>query len=212
MPVKRLEVRTLRLSEIKGWAKNPRRIGADARAGLRASLEEFGCVQPIVVNRIRGRWEIVGGHQRHRELLEIGAVAAPCVVVRLPEKKAQALALALNNRAIEGEFTEGVAEVLKGLKLELPELAGALRLDGIELPCLEGPAEGGAGEIPVTPELLEEHNYVVLYFANALDWHVAQEVFALKTVKTPDSRPGYMRKGIGRVIAGGPVVRRLARV
>jgi hypothetical protein len=80
--VKKLEVRTLRLSELRGWAKNPRKIGADARAGLRASLQEFGCVQPIVVNRIRGRWEIVGGHQRHRELLEIGATAAACVVVR----------------------------------------------------------------------------------------------------------------------------------
>ena len=209
--MKKLEVRTLRLSELRGWAKNPRKIGPDARAGLRASLEEFGCVQPIVVNRIRGRWEIVGGHQRHRELLEIGAAAAPCVVVRLPEKKAQALALALNNRAIAGEFTDGVAEILKGLKVELPDLSGALRLDGIELPSLEGPAEGGAGEIPVTPELLEEHNYLVFYFDNALDWQVACERFGVRTVKTADSRPGYMRKGVGRVLPGKVLVREGAR-
>jgi hypothetical protein len=129
------------LSELRGWAKNPRKMRAAPRAGLRASLEEFGCVQPIVANRIRGRWEIVSGHQRHRELLEIGWTAAPCVTVRLSAKKAAALALTLNNHAIEGEFTDGVAEILKGLRVELPDLSASLRLDGIELPGIAAPAE-----------------------------------------------------------------------
>lgn len=208
----KLEVRTLRLSGLKGWAKNPRRIGADAKAGLRTSLSEFGYVQPIVVNRIRGCWQIVSGHQRHRELLDAGAKDAACVVVRLPEKKADALALALNNKAIEGEFTDGVADVLAVLKVELPDLSAALRLDDIELPGLKKPEASASAEVKVTPELLEEHNYVVLYFNNSLDWQVAQEVLDLKPVKTRDSRPGYMRKGVGRVVAGGPVVRRLTRV
>jgi hypothetical protein len=206
------EVRTLKLAELKGWEKNPREIKPAARAGLRASIEEFGCVQPIVVNRIRGRWEIVSGHQRHRELVDLGVSTAPCVVVSLPAKRAAALALALNNRAIEGEFTDGVAEILADLKVELPDLSASLRLEGIELPGLKAPEKGETGEVVVTAELLEEHNYVVLYFDNSLDWQVAQEVLELKQVKTRDSRPGYMRKGVGRVIKGGPVVRRLTRV
>lgn len=44
---------------------NPREpMGEKDRADLRASLERFGCVEPLVVNTFPGRENVlVGGHQ-----------------------------------------------------------------------------------------------------------------------------------------------------
>ena len=58
-------------------------------------------------------------------------------------------------------------------------------------------------------ELHEAHNYVVLYFDNELDWNRAREVLGIRTVDALTSRPGFERKGVGRVIRGAPVIARM---
>jgi hypothetical protein len=58
------------------------------------------------------------------------------------------------------------------------------------------------GEIEFSEELLLEHNYIVLYFDNAMDWEVAQEVYGLQQVKSKDSSDKTKKIGIGRVING----------
>jgi len=58
------------------------------------------------------------------------------------------------------------------------------------------------GEIEFSEELLLEHNYIVLYFDNAMDWEVAQEVYGLNKVKSKTSAEGTQKIGIGRVING----------
>ncbi len=56
---------------------------------------------------------------------------------------------------------------------------------------------------------MEAHNYVVLYFENEIDWQTAQEVFQIRSVKAWDSRPGYERIGVGRIVKGAPFLQRL---
>jgi len=56
---------------------------------------------------------------------------------------------------------------------------------------------------------LEEHNYIVLYFTNEIDWLQAKTLFGLKTVKALDSKKGFEKMGIGRVLNGAEAIERI---
>ena len=64
------------------------------------------------------------------------------------------------------------------------------------------------GEVPFAEVLREEHNYIVLYFDNEVDWLQAESLFVLETVKALSTRTdgklteSQVRKGVGRVIRG----------
>jgi hypothetical protein len=55
-------------------------------------------------------------------------------------------------------------------------------------------------EIEFTEELLEEHNYLVLFCDNSVDWLQVESFFDIKPVKCLNSKPGFERRGVGRVI------------
>lgn len=58
-------------------------------------------------------------------------------------------------------------------------------------------------------ELLEKHNYVVLYFDNNADRLLAFLLFDIHTVRDSCARPGYERRGVGRVIRGADAINRI---
>lgn len=58
------------------------------------------------------------------------------------------------------------------------------------------------GEVEFSDEILLEHNYIVLYFDNPMDWEVAKEVYGLKNVKSKESSIGSQKIGLGRVLNG----------
>jgi hypothetical protein len=64
-------------------------------------------------------------------------------------------------------------------------------------------------EIKFTEELGEENNYLVLFFDDSVDWLQAQSLFGLETVDALDSREGYRRRGVGRVINGTEFMNKL---
>lgn len=70
------------------------------------------------------------------------------------------------------------------------------------------PDEEIEGEVKFTEVLREEHNYIVLYFDNEVDWLQAQSLFNLETVKALSTRKdgkitkGNDKRGIGRVLNG----------
>jgi hypothetical protein len=64
-------------------------------------------------------------------------------------------------------------------------------------------------KIEFTEELHEASNYIVLYFNNDIDWLQALTLFELKTVKALDSREGFEKKGIGRVVSGPEALNKL---
>ena len=66
------------------------------------------------------------------------------------------------------------------------------------------------GDVPFTEELLEEHNYIVLYFDNEMDWQQAVTVFGIGQVKLNDKgKFKSERKGVGRVLNGAEAINRL---
>ena len=93
-----------KISDIKAAEYNPRKRlqpeDPEYQKILR-SINEFGYVDPIIINR---DGTIIGGHQRHTVLTDIGYTEIDVVVVDLDKQKEKALNIALNK--ISGEWDE----------------------------------------------------------------------------------------------------------
>ena len=171
--------------------------------------------------------KIIDGHQRLfvlKHLVENEGYLFPhdvpvCDIEAKDEKEAKELVLIA--RSEYGDTTdEGLFEFLEVNKLSFDDLKVNLELPGIEFDDFEknffkenpgdahGPVEQGP-ELDFTEELMESHNYLILYFDNEIDWQTAQEKFKIKTVKTRDSTDTYLLKGKGRVIKGVDIMERL---
>lgn len=72
-------------------------------------------------------------------------------------------------------------------------------------------------EIQFTEILGEEHNYIILYFDNEVDWLQAETLFDLKQVQCPSTRKdgkitnSMKRVGVGRVLKGKEALERLRK-
>lgn len=123
-PISHLEVRTVPVADLTPADYNPRKPLKPADAAyrkLRASLEEFGLVEPLIWNELTGR--VVGGHLRLRILKELGVAEVPVSVVRLSEPRERALNVVLNNSEAQGRYDAAkLASLLEELQ-DLPELA-----------------------------------------------------------------------------------------
>ncbi len=92
-----MDIRKLKLKEIKLVNYNPRKRlekTDEAYKRIKASIEEFGYVDPIIVN-IRNM-HLVGGEQRYGVLSDLKYEEADCVCVELEDKQEKRLNLALN--------------------------------------------------------------------------------------------------------------------
>jgi len=152
---------------------------------------------------------LVGGHQRLTVIRDLAWSEVTVTVVDLGEDQELALLVGLNKHGGEWD-TDSLGEVLERIAKSTVDVE-VTGFDSAELDKLIAESRFDDPEMEFTSELLEEHNYVVLYFDNTVDWQAAKEVFGLKTVKALDSRKGYERKGIGRVIMGSPIVKKLLR-
>jgi ParB-like chromosome segregation protein Spo0J len=120
-----LEIRTLPISELKPAPYNPRRVlspTSPAYRKLKASVAEFGLVEPLVWNELTGH--VVGGHARLRVLKELGYAEVPVSVVRLTDAREKALNVVLNNQEAQGRYdpeklADLLAELGDGPELEL---------------------------------------------------------------------------------------------
>jgi len=112
-----VEVRRMKLSDLKPADYNPRKIEDGAFKGLGASLSRFGILSHIVWNKRTGN--IVGGHQRYKHLLDEGEVETDVVVVDLDDDNEVALNITLNNRGIRGDFSRDVEEQLRMTEVRL---------------------------------------------------------------------------------------------
>ncbi len=107
---------------------NPRKISDEQMSGLQKSLDRWGLVQEIVVNRRTNH--IVGGHQRASALEVNGEKKAAVVWVDIDEDEERALNVALNSPHISGEFDfEKLPPLLDEIELKLPEVFDDLRFD-----------------------------------------------------------------------------------
>lgn len=93
------------LAELRFADYNPRIIKDHQVDQLRQSIEKFGVVEPLVVNRHKGREDIiVGGHQRARILGILGHETVPVFYVDLDEKAERELNVRLNKNTGEWDW------------------------------------------------------------------------------------------------------------
>lgn len=126
-------MRRVALADLIPAPYNPRSISTEARAGLAASLDRFGLVQPIVWNARSGH--VCGGHQRLDVLRERGVTHTDVVVVDLDDTQERQLNVALNSGAISGEFTPDLQGLLDELRLADAPTFDALRFEELILPA-----------------------------------------------------------------------------
>lgn len=106
--------------------RNPRSIDPEARALLKEDIVALGIVDPLVV-RAEDRM-ILGGHQRHSILVELGAPRVPTFLVHdLTDAEATAINIALNNERMQGDFDP---EKLGAMMRELRDANFPLQLLG----------------------------------------------------------------------------------
>lgn len=84
---------------------NPRQISESQMQQLKKSLENFECVEPLLINTYPGRENIViGGHQRLKAMISMGIKQVPCVEVSLPLEREKELNIRLNKNTGEFDF------------------------------------------------------------------------------------------------------------
>lgn len=198
-------------------AENANKGSERGRQLLEESLRHFGAGRSILIDK-KGR--IIAGNKTHEEAGAIGLedvlvvetdgnqlVAVKRTDLDLEQdEKARELAyydnrvaqlnLAWDKSQIRKDLEEGLGLVDKRLFTEA-EMAAIV--DVVD----------NAVKMKWTEEILEEHQYLVLYFDNSLDWQVAKDVFGVESVKALDATETYKREGLGRVIRGDKVLKLL---
>jgi len=185
------------ISKVRPNSDNPRYIKEEKFKKLVQSLKDFpemANARPIVVNK---EMVALGGNMRLKAMQEAGWSEVPVKIVDWSEEKQREFIIKDNVGFGDWDWDELAntwdAEELNEWGLDLP-----IDLEEIK----ETKDIPDIGEVEFSEELFLEHNYIVLYFDNAMDWEVAQEVYGLKQVKSKESSPKCQKVGTGRVING----------
>lgn len=143
-----MDLQRVKVSELKFYPGNPRRIDKETLERLKWSIQEFGIVEPLVINSKR---QVIGGNQRLKALRELGIEEVDCILVDLPIEKEKALNLALNK--ITGEWD---IELLKNFIIDIDNtLLEMVGFDSKEIEVLTEVEEYTEGEDEV-PDVEEK--------------------------------------------------------
>lgn len=199
--------------------KNPKKHTKKQMEHIKKSILDFGFDDPIAV------WGdeniIVEGHGRVkalRQLVDAGEITlpengVPCIRLdHMTKAERDAYMTEHNHATMETSFDD---EILADLLKDLEHNGINMEAFGIEMPNAEQ-AEVEP-EIEFTEELREEHNYVVLYFDNEVDWLQAETLFDIKPkLNLPTSKDGQLKrnfqhKSVGRVLNGAKALERILK-
>jgi ParB-like chromosome segregation protein Spo0J len=198
----KLKIEYKKVEDLAPYELNSRTHSEDQVVQIANSIKEFGFTNPILLDGDNG---ILAGHGRlaASKLLELKEV--PTIQLSgLTADQKRAYVIADNKIALNADWDTDI------LKLEITDLMDAkydVSLVGFNdkeiLKLFDDEKDTVVGEIKFSEELLESHNYVVLYFDNDIDWLSAQTHFKLDSVYSKRSNGKPWSKGIGRVVHGG---------
>lgn len=110
-----MEIVKVDINELICPEYNPRQITDDEMGKLKNSINEFGYVDPIIVNKHNNH--IVGGNQRYCALKSLGYTDVDVIFVDEPDlNREKALNIALNKISGEWDFVK-LADILDDLEL-----------------------------------------------------------------------------------------------
>jgi ParB-like chromosome segregation protein Spo0J len=100
-----MEIVNVSIDQLNEAEYNPRKLTDKQKEDIKKSIEEFGFVNPLVVNSHYGRENIlVGGHQRLKVAKELGYEEVPVVFVDLDKDKEKELNVRLNKNTGEWDL------------------------------------------------------------------------------------------------------------
>ncbi len=104
--MEKLKIEYVSLKDLKPNEYNPKQMTEKEAEDLKKSIEEFGVVDPLVVNKAKGRENIIiGGHQRYRIYQQLKYKQAPVVYLDIPDlQKEQELCLRLSKNTGSWDF------------------------------------------------------------------------------------------------------------
>lgn len=117
-----LKMQKVKTKDLKAAKYNPRRKlekNDEAYQRIKSSIEEFGYVDPMIVNA--NNMTVIGGHQRLEILIDLGYEEVECIMVNLDEKQEKRLNLALNKNVGYWDNTK-LEELFDELNLSEEEL------------------------------------------------------------------------------------------
>ena len=126
-----MEIVKVDINELICPQYNPRQITDDEMGKLKNSINEFGYVAPIIVNKHNNH--IVGGNQRYEALTSLGYTDVDVIFIDEPDlNREKALNIALNKISGEWDFVK-LADILDDLELNDFDIS----LTGFDEPELE---------------------------------------------------------------------------
>lgn len=177
---------------------------------IKKSIKECGFGRSVIIdneNRLIGGNGVVSQVDKNTPIKVIETDGSELVVVKRTDlktndEKRKRLAVLDNSTSDTSEFDNSL------LTSDFdPEQLLDLGID------IKEKKEVVDGEVPFTEELLEEHNYIVLYFDNSVDWLQAQTLFGdfIKKKQALNSKDGYRKMGVGRVVRGADFLKELTK-
>ena len=203
----KLKIEYVDINSIKPYKKNAKLHPQEQIEQIKNSINQFGMDDPI------GIWkdEIVEGHGRLIACKELGYTEVPIIRLdHLTDEERKAYTLAHNKLTMNSDFDIDILndELDDILNIDMSDLG----FQKVEEKIKEKEEEP---EIAFAEVLGEEHNYVVLYFDNDVDWIQAESLFDIKPVKCGSTRKdkkinkNMQRVGIGRVLNGVEAINKL---
>jgi len=189
-----------KIEELFNWDKNPRTLSKERFAELKAQIQKLGVYKPLIITE---QGEVLGGNMRLRALKDLGVKNVWVSVVKADNDDSK-LEYALSDNDNVGQYHElELSELLQNSNIDMSIYKAQLG-EGKELAKIleqQSTEPDFVPELEFSEELLLEHNYIVLYFDNNMDWQVAMDKFNLAKVKTKTPE-GSQKIGIGRVVKG----------
>lgn len=165
-----MKIEKRKLSDLKPAEYNPRKALTPADPEyqkIKRSIETFGYVDPMIIN---SDGTIIGGHQRHTVLSDLGYSEAECVVLDLNKEDEKALNVAMNK--ISGEWD---TNKLKDLLMDLDLGDYDLSLTGFDSKELGDLIDLSGFEPEVTEDEFKPEEVEELSFVNSGDvWQLGR--------------------------------------
>ena len=96
-----MKVEKIQINKLKPAGYNPRQISKKQYNDLKQSIEKFGLVDPIIINK---DFTVIGGHQRLKICKELNHKKIDCVVLDLNEQEERELNIRLNKSGGDWDF------------------------------------------------------------------------------------------------------------
>lgn len=178
------ETKPMLLTELKAATYNPRKIHPQKYKSLKKSIQHYGILEPLLVNKRTGN-TIVSGHQRLRVATELGLETVPAQIIDVDVATEKLLNVGMNNATGEND-KEKMTNVFKdlissGLDLDI----SGFRSDEISnMVATPEDIEEDDPEYPITPYFGEKYNYVVIFTKNEVDWTYLRNALGIESKKS----------------------------